>query len=139
MGYTHYWDLKDTDKKTFEVASNLLKKVLKDEPIVEEYDKPKTKPVLNKDEIRFNGKDNDGHETFYIPFSASDKWNFCKTACKPYDRAVTASLIILEHYGIVKEFSSDGDRADWREGIALVEKHTDIDAKSIVESNLPER
>ena len=56
----------------------------------------------------------------------SDKsmvFSFCKTACKPYDKFVTACLIYAKLiFGKDVRISSDGDIADWQAGKKLVEK-----------------
>ena len=46
-------------------------------------------------------------------------FNFCKTARKPYDTYVTATLIAaLDHWGSdVVKVSSDGSIQEWEEGI----------------------
>jgi len=70
--------------------------------------------------IRFNGKDDEGHETFMLTPDPSD-FNFCKTAQKPYDLVVVAILCLLAHRtdtGV----SSDGDRSDWAEGLKLAQR-----------------
>ena len=75
--------------------------------------------------IRFNGRGNEGHETFILfkqkPKSESWQRNskeyfyFCKTARKPYDVAVGLVLLRAEKNapGVLK-VSSDGDwEHDW--------------------------
>ena len=94
-------------------------------PIKSEYDENKL-PVFDDDKIRFNGVEDDGHETFYIErnFQRSDErtddtgkfFDFCKTASKPYDVNVCCCLIIFKHY-FKDDFDvrSDGDNDDWRD------------------------
>jgi hypothetical protein len=50
------------------------------------------------------------------------KWfEFCKTAQKPYDIAVTAFLVIAKHYlGDAIIVRSDGEMSDWTLGIGIV-------------------
>jgi hypothetical protein len=111
------------------------KKMLSDPSIKDlicsEYDDPASPPRLTKDFIAFNGKDDAGHETFYV---APDRtgFAFCKTAQKPYDTAVTACLILMK--SVLKDkirISSDGDASDWVAGLRLYNKlfatGTDID------------
>jgi len=102
MGYTNYW----TQHKPFTQKEwNAIKK---------EYDyiKENFNDVIIKDEsenageIVFNGlKENENdHETFYIsrffrePWYRGDnvKFNFCKTARKPYDLAVWHMLTFMK-------------------------------------------
>lgn len=81
--------------------------------------------------VRFNGIDDDGHETLYIqrvdkPQSwASDKtvvFGFCKTARKPYDVYVTATLLLAHVYlGDEIKISSDGEVEDWQAGVKLLD------------------
>lgn len=50
-------------------------------------------------------------------------FEFCKTAYKPYDIAVTAFLIIAKHHlGELIEVSSDGDNKDWFDAKVLCDK-----------------
>jgi hypothetical protein len=88
------------------------------------------KPVINVDEVRFNGIGDDGHETFYIsrvdtPRAWSEDkstvFGFCKTARKQYDALVTASLLLAHKYldGEI-EISSDGSVGEWQDGVKLV-------------------
>lgn len=54
------------------------------------------------------------------PDEAPHTYNFCKTAGKPYDAAVTAVLSIVNHYAAaVFAISSDGEAQDWADGIRL--------------------
>lgn len=71
------------------------------------------------------------HETLYwagIPEApewrkdASEYFDFCKTAMKPYDAVVTAILIRAKTiYGSCVSISSDGGWSDWNEGRNLYE------------------
>ena len=97
-----------------------------------EYTNVTTPPLVTNQEVRFNGKGEDGHETFHfqretrIADYQEDKksaFSFCKTAQKPYDKYVVACLIIAK---IIFEknikISSDGEIKDWQEGKEMVEK-----------------
>lgn len=115
MGYTHYFTLKNTkiQNGSKEQMMEALKKVIKkyDAIICKEYDEPGEDAELTKDYIRFNGIEDDGHETFYFGFTnkAKSEWNFCKTARKSYDLPVCECLLIIKaHYGDNVELSSDG-------------------------------
>lgn len=137
MGYTHYWYREEKlDREKFQKASNDCKLVTdylrsKGIYIQFEYHEPEP-PVFSNEEIRFNGPDEDGHETFYIaqtfcedfrqPADDGKLFAFCKTARKPYDTAVTACLIILKHHlGDDFRVSSDGDPEDWQAGLDAVQ------------------
>lgn len=81
--------------------------------------------------LHFNGVGKDAHEDVFIGIkeekqSYSDKtdpmvFGFCKTAQKPYDKYVTAVLILAKyHFGSDFVISSDGDAIDWHEGRDIV-------------------
>ena len=108
MGYTHYFEFRENVDAFHE---NVLKKVRKitdkyKDILQFEYDEERpaiVKPTL----IRFNGIDEDGHETFYL--EPSTGFNFCKTARKPYDLPICEVLLVLkDYYGTRFELSSDG-------------------------------
>ncbi len=52
---------------------------------------PNEAPYISESLIRFNGKGNDGHETFLLQRNFQG-FNFCKTAGKPYTAAVKELL-----------------------------------------------
>lgn len=89
------------------------------------------KPDLRLDKVIFNGQGNDSYETFLFepygnnpsPSGGGKDFSFCKTACKPYDIVVVACLAIAaENLGEGIEVSSDGNRSDWVEGVALASR-----------------
>ena len=105
MGYTNYW----TQKKPFNNNQwDIIKKEYDyikenfsdDDGIIEDQ-------TEKSDEIIFNGKskNNLDHETFVLtkdfrePFYKGDdiKFNFCKTARKPYDIAVWHMLFFTKN------------------------------------------
>ncbi len=57
-----------------------------------------------------------------LDFTGNGAWDFCKTACKPYDRMVVACLILAKEMGIITDWSSDGDEqsGDFIAGNALL-------------------
>ena len=71
------------------------------------------------------------HETFNFPVhlepgswqepDENGRWfDFCKTAYKPYDWAVTAFLVIAKHYlGDKILVSSDGEMVHWQDAMQL--------------------
>ena len=115
MGYTHYFPLQKA------VAKGKRKAIISDMRKIEEHFKSNGLPlfdgrgdkkgvVYNDAYFAFNGDGSKGesHETFYIDFDDTD-FNFCKTARKPYDLAVTTTLIMLVHHlGSGIEVSGDG-------------------------------
>lgn len=133
MGYTHYFYTKPVlDEVTFKFLVKDAKKVLDSgiDVVCFESDMPNKRPQTNKDVIRFNGKGEAGHETFYLareskPMDYSDgnkAFNFCKTNNKPYDAYVVAVLILAKQWlGSDIRVSSDGDLLDWQEGKGILE------------------
>lgn len=99
-------------------------------PVALEYDEPQVKPNVSISEVRFNGIDENGHETFLINLNATSSkqddgtvFACCKTAQKPYDLLVTASLIAAKkHLGNDIRVASDGDDTDWEEARDLCER-----------------
>ena len=95
MGYTHYF--KPKGNRPTETEWRLIKKEVKqilDENIkiiCREYDRIDEYPLISNNEIIFNGKGEDGHETFYLSKDIDD-FEFCKTAEKPYDAVVVLVL-----------------------------------------------
>ena len=136
MGYTHYWYRKEV------LNSNKFSNAIKDISLVFSYTKPLEFPKglndskyiidvyeLNSREINFNGIGENGHENFTIADVFKDnynkdelwKFNFCKTARKPYDKYVIACLYIFKHHFADDiKISSDGDVEEWYDGIKMV-------------------
>ena len=120
MGYTHYWELPEIGKETWAKIQAASKEVVAEVTNLQlEYDNPDP-PLVDSDYIRFNGQGSAGHETFFLERDGLRGFNFCKTARKPYDEAVTAVLCIVGHHltraGTLKEpyhISSDGYFSDW--------------------------
>lgn len=123
MGYTHYWNhtprCEDDVWKTVRI---IVKQIfdITHVPLQYEYDSPKP-PVVDGMGIRFNGVEDDGHETFFFDKEDSG-FNFCKTACKPYDEVVVAVLITLARHYPGFAWTSDGDYEDFKAGGLLYEQ-----------------
>ncbi len=149
MGYTHYWRCKPklpARKWAAAVADcqTLLTRLQAGGlPLFQDYDEPGTTPSLDAAEIRFNGVDADGHETFLVERVAPATWTrddgvivplrldggmagtFCKTARKPYDLAVCGCLVVLaHHFGPAFTVTSDGDddEENWPRARALCDE-----------------
>lgn len=124
MGYIHYWTLsKNISEKDFALAIKDCEKICKESKIPIQYEyNDNDKPIFSENEIRFNGVEEDGHETFSIHLG-NKGFDFCKTACKPYDINVTCCLIVFKHYlkNNIK-VNSDGNLEDWQSAIALCQK-----------------
>lgn len=132
MGYTHYWtQQRDIPEKDWQRITADVSKILAatNVPLAWEFDEPKRPSQVDAEAIRFNGLDDDGHETFMISRlleKNGEKWMFCKTAAKPYDVVVTAILAYLAtQYPSTFQVTSDGEREDWRRGIDLAKDATD--------------
>lgn len=101
MGYTHYWHIKaDFTKLQWSTIIQDIKKIyespLGEQCLAYEYNQPHRPPIADEKLIRFNGKGDEGHETFYI--SRDDRgFGFCKTAYKGYDDFVVMALTILKN------------------------------------------
>ena len=129
MGYTHYWyrkvgeDHNQKEWNTFGVQA--LRIVNKSEIPLGDWD-GENRPIFNFDRIELNGIGEDGHEPLIlhreVPEQPSyradepDYFEFCKTACKPYDLVVTAILLLYKHYFPTVKVSSDGDVENWKDG-----------------------
>ena len=124
MGYTHYWRLYKiaTPDQALEIVTATKKvfSMCEDEGIVLVSDDFGGPPKAELDIIRFNGVGKNEHETFLVNLIKETDFDFCKTACKPYDVAVTAVLAIAKAVlGDAINVSSDGDASDWQNGIAM--------------------
>jgi hypothetical protein len=66
------------------------------------------------------------YETFSIERDGSkaNRFDCCKTAYRPYDLAVTVSLVIFQHW-FQSDISvrSDGDIANWKDALDLCKHH----------------
>ena len=143
MGYTHYWTF-DRSKMTQEELKIAFKKAV-DEIVNLKNNLPKeivikgghgyNEPTFSEEEICFNGDIDldEEHETFRVTleqpktciYSAAnplksiyrdENFKFCKTARKPYDLLVCASLIALsKNIPEAFTYSSDGGEEDWKE------------------------
>jgi hypothetical protein len=152
MGYTHYWVFKKKPKGQAAKIESQYQTALRQCQRVLRYHNKKLKAIDQKNPERlsgysvhtkvglygglnFNGVGDLSHETFSVREYYSENldspiqsgFNFCKTAQKPYDIAVTACLIVLKHYlGDLIEVSSDGDSSDWVDGLGLAREVTKI-------------
>ena len=143
MGYTHYWKIKKKPElKDLSGCLENIKKVIAKYMDIIQYEEDEAKePIAEKNLIRFNGIGEDGHETFLFEFPISketleyqkkqglddDKdysFFFCKTARKPYDKAVTRCLLILKEYlksdMVLESDGSFSDYEEWGEAIEEV-------------------
>ena len=142
MGYTSYWNTtkwSKKDKEGFVAALPAVQDIFERYKDIIQFECGDPKPaVANKKMIRFNGIDDDGHETFIIfnkkkqsEYGKGD-FAFCKTARKPYDIVVCEVLLVLSAYMPGLEVSSDGWTVEkstrvidgeWEKALQNVEKH----------------
>lgn len=134
MGYTHYWEFKtptenytEQKKKALMEIEVLLERMPKHSNSAGSYyanellkikgGDGEAKFELNGRDLWINGDAKDGfdHETFYVNLETPGvNFDFCKTARKPYDFVVCTMLLSLANHLENFEFSSDGDKDDWK-------------------------
>jgi len=133
MGYTHYWtQLRSfTSDEWGEVTDDIGKILSYTEnmagvPLADAFGDAGTRPTFDSKRIAFNGVGDDSHETAEIlrnrtkaQFSNTIGTDFCKTARKPYDIAVTACLCYLASVTVSHSVISDGTGADFLAGLDL--------------------
>ena len=136
MGYTHYVTMPKVvaSQEAWDSFIDDFKQML---PSFKQHldTDPESDQCLSIDKhcIRFNGKGDLSHETFYLErewkddsYKSSwldedrpkthDYFTFCKTAQKPYDIAVCGALIIAKkHFGDNVIITSDGDDDNWED------------------------
>ena len=130
MGYTHYWNfIEEPSREKFIEFAEGVKQIV---ATAQEAGIDIADEEYGDDKIVFNGVGVDAHETFFVSADGVD-FNFCKTAQKPYDIAVTASLIHARKvFGDNIKISSDGDWSDWEGGQLLYESVFDIQPESVL-------
>ena len=89
MGFTRYWEFETLDSEKFKDFSSIC------HLLIDNVDIPLDDVTVNETQVRFNGVDDDGHETFNFSLN-KDGFNFCKTATKPYDEVVCGCLYIAK-------------------------------------------
>lgn len=114
MGYTHYFKGLKSNEFIADALEQIVEKA-REHGIFVGDGWGIGAPIISADEIAINGDASKGldHETFYL--SDDDGFNFCKTARKPYDAVVVATLvyaIVGEHEG-AENICSDGTWEDW--------------------------
>jgi len=112
MGYTHYFQLKETPtEQAFTKFSNGARQLAQASGI-------RLNTEFTNESVIVNGIGKDEHETLVIN-KVSKRWEFCKTARKPYDEVVTSTLILAKYLFPSMYLSSDGNWGEWREGREL--------------------
>jgi hypothetical protein len=139
MGYTHYWrQYRSFDDREWSDIIKYAKRICmsKEGKAVLGTEKKQADRLLIDDlEIIFNGKAkfDQNHETFLLSKHppkptqwgkeiVKDGYSLqcCKTNRKPYDKFVTAILIIADNIapGAIV-ITSDGDTGDWQDGLDM--------------------
>lgn len=120
MGYTHYFrqQRRATTEEWAAICADFKKlfaaALLTNTPMeIQREDDNDDEPLISTNEIIFNGIEDNGHETMVLDRNGSG-FQFCKTARKPYDRAVCCLLMIAhKHAPDVWQTSSDGGIREW--------------------------
>lgn len=149
MGYTHYWERPENVSFTddewalllgqTEKLINALPKEVNGYPLFIVSNKVNNIiEILSDYQISFNGSDetpNDekgyGHEDFYLTKKFERKFEFCKTAHKPYDLLVTSVLFTAQTIVNWLDVSSDGDMNDWRDGLEFAQNTLNISDEEV--------
>lgn len=136
MGYTHYFT--PSTSKISQATLDTIKLVLRHGMENSILETEGTNGVdSTPDHIIFNGIGDYSHETF--SYEPGGTWAFCKTARKPYDLYVCATLLILKFYLPGMEFNSDGNADDWKDAIKfLIENEEEFSLNSNLTKSLRE-
>jgi hypothetical protein len=89
MGFTRYWEFETLDSEKFKDFSSIC------QTLIHNMDTPLDDVTVNETQVRFNGVDDDAHETFNFKMNKSG-FNFCKTNTKPYDDVVCGCLYVAK-------------------------------------------
>jgi hypothetical protein len=134
MGYTHYWKFKQ--QPSAQKFAEFVEGVKHITATADEAGIALSEEVYKPSHVSFNGVGAEAHETFYIELPVDDErydYGFCKTAEKPYDMVVTASLILAKKiFGEDIEIKSDGNWDDWQSGQLLYESVYDIQPENVL-------
>jgi hypothetical protein len=141
MGYTHHWsNAAEFRPEAWEALQDATRKIIDKArnsyfiQVQYEYDEARP-PQIDDKMIRFNGPDEDGHETFLLERGTED-YAFCKTNRKDYDAIVVAVLIAAAEYSTGFAWRSDGDPAEHADGLRLYNEAT---GNGLDESNVTPR
>jgi hypothetical protein len=135
VGYTHYWtQLRDFKREEWadvvaDIGAILTHvQTVEGVPLADGSGEEGTKPEIDVNRVWFNGNGyDDSHETFgiYRVRPPKESWqttrgnDFCKTARKPYDVAVTACLCYLATITETHRVTSDGYGYEWLPGLQV--------------------
>jgi hypothetical protein len=107
MGFTRYWEFNGLNEEKFIDFSSIC------QILIDNMNIPLEDVTVNNRKVRFNGVDDDAHETFSFNLDNTG-FNFCKTNIKPYDEVVcgclyVAKLIFGDSISINQDCSEDED------------------------------
>lgn len=106
MGFTRYWTFNQLDKEKFKNFSFIC------ETLIDGMGVPLDDIVVSETQVRFNGVDDDAHETFDFKVDKMG-FNFCKTIVKPYDEVVCGCLYVAKLvFGDDIKINQDCDPSD---------------------------
>jgi hypothetical protein len=106
MGFTRYWEFNTLDSEKFKDFSSIC------QTLIDNMDTPLDDIIVNETQVRFNGVDDDAHETFNFCIN-KEGFNFCKTNLKPYDVVVFGCLYVAKNiFGDSIKISGDCDPSD---------------------------
>ena len=116
MGYSHYWKIHK------EIPLQSFKKIQSAAIAFAELSDTHLAISLNTHPLHLSLSLNGvvGHETFYLTPQAVE-FDFCKTAMKPYDEVVVATLNYAGTFDFF-EWWSDGYKEDHQKGINLTKR-----------------
>jgi hypothetical protein len=119
MGYTHYWE--GAVIVTPALAEDAAKLAKASKVKLGNWE-GKSKPEFREDLVSLNGSaaSDEDYESFVLESGYQD--SFCKTANRPYDEVVTATLLRAAELNPGLEVTSDGDWSEWEDGRALYSK-----------------
>lgn len=125
MGYTHYINdqIHATDEQweSLKLATQHIIATARAEDVIlvaPEGTSDIAPPDVNDVEIAFNGFQEEGYESLWLDRVPTDKWSFCKTDRRAYDKYVVAVLFAADIIGILG-LTSDGDAEELADGIEL--------------------
>lgn len=107
----------------------MAQKIVDQSKLIVQFERDDSRCVVVDGElVRFNGIGEDGHDRFFFD-RCPNRWPvpgkihvsaFCKTAHKPYDAVVCATLLAAKKvFGDDVKVYSDGEWDDWIEGRRL--------------------
>jgi len=125
MGYSHYWEIKDSIENIDKEAMMKVVKIMEEHYdilcAIKEF--PDSQPRFSTLEIIFNGKANNGSETFIFPPLKGEKFWSCKTNQKEYDIVVCEVLMVLKYYykNLIR-IATTGSSLDWHNAFNEITK-----------------